>query len=94
MASRRVDGVVVIAATNRPDELDTALRRPGRFDRTVTVGLPSVDGREAILRLHAERRSVPLAENVDFQRLARLTPGLQRRRAGEPAERGRDCRSA
>ncbi len=68
-------GVVVVAATNRPDELDTALRRPGRFDRTVTVGLPSVDGREAILRLHAERRSVPLAENVDFQRLARLTPG-------------------
>jgi cell division protease FtsH len=69
------DGVVVIAATNRPDELDIALRRPGRFDRTVTVGLPTVDGREAILRLHAERRSVPLADNVDFQRLARLTPG-------------------
>ena len=69
------EGVVVIAATNRPDELDTALRRPGRFDRTVSVGLPTVDGREAILRLHAERRSVPLAENVDFQRLARLTPG-------------------
>ena len=68
-------GVVVIAATNRPDELDTALRRPGRFDRTVTVGLPSVDGREAILRLHAARRNVPLGENVDFQRLARLTPG-------------------
>ena len=69
------DGVVVVAATNRPDELDVALRRPGRFDRTVTVGLPAVDGREAILRLHAERRRVPLADDVDFQRLARLTPG-------------------
>jgi cell division protease FtsH len=69
------DGVVIIAATNRPDELDTALRRPGRFDRTVSVGLPSVDGRAAILRLHATRRGVPLAENVDFDRLARLTPG-------------------
>jgi cell division protease FtsH len=69
------DGVVVIAATNRPDELDNALRRPGRFDRTVTVGLPSVDGREAILRLHADRRRVPLGEDVDLGRLARLTPG-------------------
>src|SRR3712207_4790853 len=48
------DGVVVIAATNRAEDLDPALRRPGRFDRTVTVGLPTSDGREAILRLHAE----------------------------------------
>jgi cell division protease FtsH len=69
------DGVVVIAATNRPEELDVALRRPGRFDRTVTVGLPTVDGREAILRLHADQRRVPLAEDVDLARLARLTPG-------------------
>jgi cell division protease FtsH len=69
------DGVVVIAATNRPDDLDTALRRPGRFDRTVTVGLPTADGREAILRLHAERKRVPLASDVDFHRLARLLPG-------------------
>ncbi len=69
------DGVVVIAATNRADELDAALRRPGRFDRTIAVGLPTVDGRAAILRLHAERRKVPLDTDVDLQRMARLTPG-------------------
>jgi ATP-dependent Zn protease len=65
----------VIAATNRPEDLDTALKRPGRFDRTVTVGLPTAVGREAILRLHAERKHVPLASDVDFNRLARLLPG-------------------
>jgi cell division protease FtsH len=69
------DGVVVIAATNRPDDLDNALRRPGRFDREVTVGLPTADGREAILRLHAEKKGVPLSSDVDFHRLARLLPG-------------------
>jgi cell division protease FtsH len=69
------DGVVVIGATNRPEDLDPALQRPGRFDRHVTVGLPTVDGREAILRLHAQRRSVPLGTDVDLNRLARLTPG-------------------
>ena len=68
-------GVVVIAATNRPEDLDTALRRPGRFDRTINVGLPTVDGREDILRLHAANRHVPLAGDVDLRRLARLTPG-------------------
>jgi cell division protease FtsH len=68
-------GVVVISATNRPEDLDAALTRPGRFDRHVTVGLPTVDGREAILRLHAERRHIPLALDVDLNRLARLTPG-------------------
>ncbi|MEX2282171.1 MAG: AAA family ATPase [Gemmatimonadota bacterium] len=68
-------GVVVIAATNRADDLDNALRRPGRFDRTVTVGLPTVDGRNAILRLHAERKRIPLDADVDLQRMARLTPG-------------------
>ncbi len=68
-------GVVVIAATNRPEHLDTALRRPGRFDRTINVGLPTVDGREDILRLHAANRQVPLAGDVDLRRLARLTPG-------------------
>jgi cell division protease FtsH len=69
------EGVVVVAATNRPEDLDAALKRPGRFDRHVTVGLPTVDGREAILRLHAERRHIPIAGDVDFNRLARLTPG-------------------
>jgi cell division protease FtsH len=69
------EGVVVIAATNRPDDLDPALKRPGRFDRIVTVGLPTVDGREAILKLHATRRHIPVAGDVDFARLARLTPG-------------------
>jgi len=69
------EGVVVLGATNRPEALDLALKRPGRFDRTVTVGLPAADGREAILRLHAQRRAVPLGDDVDFQRLARLTPG-------------------
>ena len=69
------DGVVVIAATNRPEDLDTALRRPGRFDRTVTVGLPTAQGRAAILRLHAGRKQVPLHSDVDFDRLARLLPG-------------------
>ena len=69
------DGVVVIAATNRPDDLDPALRRPGRFDRTVTVGLPTAEGREAILRLHAGRRGIPLHGEVELARLARLTPG-------------------
>jgi cell division protease FtsH len=71
----QADPVVVIAATNRPEDLDPALKRPGRFDRIVTVGLPTVDGRAAILRLHAERRHIPLSLDVDFTRLARLTPG-------------------
>jgi cell division protease FtsH len=68
-------GVVVIAATNRPDDLDPALKRPGRFDRIVTVGLPTLDGREAILRLHAAQKRVPLSDDVDMRRLARLLPG-------------------
>jgi cell division protease FtsH len=69
------EGVVVVAATNRPEDLDPALRRPGRFDRTVTVGLPTVDGRHAILELHAGHRGIPIGDDVDFHRLARLTPG-------------------
>jgi cell division protease FtsH len=70
-----LDGVVVIAATNRPDDLDEALKRPGRFDRTVSVPTPTSGGREEILRLHAERRRIPLDADVDLARLARLTPG-------------------
>jgi cell division protease FtsH len=69
------EGVVVVGATNRPEDLDPALKRPGRFDRLVNVGLPAVDGRAAILRLHSERRAIPVAAEVDFDRLARLTPG-------------------
>jgi len=68
-------GVVVIAATNRPEDLDEALKRPGRFDRTISVSPPTAHGREEILRLHATRRRVPLADDVDLARIARLTPG-------------------
>ncbi|WP_353151766.1 ATP-dependent zinc metalloprotease FtsH [Pollutimonas bauzanensis] len=67
-------GVLVIAATNRPDVLDPALLRPGRFDRQVVVSLPDIRGREQILKVHM--RKVPLATNVDAQILARGTPGF------------------
>ncbi|HEU4800657.1 MAG TPA: AAA family ATPase [Gemmatimonadales bacterium] len=66
--------VVVIAATNRPDDLDAALLRPGRFDRSVAVGLPTSAERKEILGLHVRNRRVPLAAGVDLGRLARLTP--------------------
>jgi cell division protease FtsH len=66
--------IVVVAATNRPDILDPALLRPGRFDRQVTVGAPDLKGREQILRIHA--RKVPLAGDVDLRRIARGTPGF------------------
>ena len=66
--------VILIAATNRPDILDPALLRPGRFDRRVTVDRPDVRGREQILRVHAEGK--PMAGDVDFARLARVTPGF------------------
>ncbi len=68
------DGVIVIAATNRPDVVDPALLRPGRFDRQVTVGLPDIRGREQILKVHM--RKVPLAENVEASKIARGTPGF------------------
>jgi cell division protease FtsH len=67
-------GIVVIAATNRPDILDPALLRPGRFDRQVTVGAPDVKGREQILRIHA--RKVALDPEVDLRQIARGTPGF------------------
>jgi cell division protease FtsH len=67
-------GIVVIAATNRPDILDPALLRPGRFDRQVTVGNPDLKGREAILRVHARRISIDA--QVDFRSIARGTPGF------------------
>jgi cell division protease FtsH len=68
------DGVILIAATNRPDVLDPALLRPGRFDRRVVVPYPDVRGREEILRVHT--RKIPLADDVDLSVLARGTPGL------------------
>ena len=67
-------GIVVIAATNRPDILDPALLRPGRFDRQVTVGAPDVKGREQILRIHA--RKVAVGVEVDLRQIARGTPGF------------------
>ncbi|MBI2057442.1 MAG: ATP-dependent zinc metalloprotease FtsH [Candidatus Yanofskybacteria bacterium] len=67
-------GVITIAATNRPDVLDPALLRPGRFDREVVVPLPDVRGREAILKVHSQ--NVPLAEDVDLSIIARGTPGF------------------
>ncbi len=67
------EGIIIIAATNRPDVLDPALLRPGRFDRQVTVNLPDVRGREAILKVHA--KNVKLASAVDLSVIARGTPG-------------------
>lgn len=68
------EGIIVIAATNRPDVLDPALLRPGRFDRQVTVGLPDIRGREQILKVHM--RKVPIAEDVEASVIARGTPGF------------------
>ncbi len=68
------EGVIIIAATNRPDVLDPAILRPGRFDRRITVNRPDVRGREAILRVHTKR--VPLAPDVDLEVIARGTPGF------------------
>ncbi|WP_157721221.1 AAA family ATPase, partial [Salmonella enterica] len=68
------EGIIVIAATNRPDVLDPALLRPGRFDRQVVVGLPDVRGREQILKVHMRR--VPLATDIDAAIIARGTPGF------------------
>mgnify|MGYP001799372948 FL=1 len=68
------DGIIIVAATNRPDVLDPALLRPGRFDRQVTVGNPDVIGREKILKVHM--RNVPLAKDVDPKIIARGTPGF------------------
>ncbi|MDI6845421.1 MAG: ATP-dependent zinc metalloprotease FtsH [Candidatus Saccharicenans sp.] len=68
------EGIIVIAATNRPDILDTALLRPGRFDRRIVVPMPDVKGREEILKVHIRR--VPLAEDVDLKVIARSTPGF------------------
>ena len=68
------EGVIIIAATNRPDVLDPALLRPGRFDRQITISLPDINGRERILEVHAKK--VPLAPDVDIRVVARGTPGF------------------
>ena len=68
------EGVIIVAATNRPDILDPALLRPGRFDRQVVVGAPDINGREAILKVHSKGK--PLARDVDLRVLARRTPGF------------------
>ncbi len=68
------EGVIIVAATNRPDVLDPALLRPGRFDRQVVVPSPDVKGREMILKVHS--RKIPMAENVDWAVIARGTPGF------------------
>ena len=68
------DSVILLAATNRPDVLDKALLRPGRFDRQIVVDVPGVDGREAILKIHS--KNIPLDKTVDLKVLARGTPGL------------------
>jgi cell division protease FtsH len=68
------EGVILIAATNRPDILDSALLRPGRFDRRIVVAMPDAKGREEILRVHV--RKIPLAEDVNLKVLARSTPGF------------------
>jgi cell division protease FtsH len=68
------DGVILVAATNRPDVLDPALLRPGRFDRRVVVGLPDIRGREEILRVHVKK--VPISDDVNLNVLARGTPGF------------------
>lgn len=68
------EGIITLAATNRPDILDPALLRPGRFDRQVVVGRPDLHGREAILKVHA--RNKPLADDVDLKTIAKKTPGF------------------
>ena len=68
------EGVIIMAATNRPDVLDPALLRPGRFDRRIVIDLPTIDGREAILKMHA--RKITLGKDVDLRRVARGTPGF------------------
>ena len=68
------EGIIMIAATNRPDILDPALLRPGRFDRQIQVGRPDVKGREAILHVHSKTK--PLDETVDLKAISQRTPGF------------------
>ncbi len=79
--------VILIAATNRPDVLDPALLRPGRFDRQITVEAPDLVGRDQILKVHAKGK--PMAPGVDLKAVAKKTPGLHRCRPRQRAQRGR-----
>ena len=83
-------GIVVLAATNRPEVLDPALLRPGRFDRQITIPLPTLDERAAILAVHC--RGKQLAPDVDLNDRGQGHAWLLRRRPGEPGQRGRDLR--
>ena len=86
------EGVIIIAATNRPDILDSALLRPGRFDRRIVVSTPDVKGREEILKVHT--RSTPMAKDVDLQSTGPLHSGFYRRRYRQHGQRGRPVRLA
>ena len=86
------EGVILVAATNRPDVLDPALLRPGRFDRRVVVGLPDVKGREAILKVHTKK--TPLADDVESVGGRARDTGIRRRRFGQPGERSGADRGA
>ena len=86
------DNIILIAATNRPDILDPALLRPGRFDRQIVVDRPDRNGRRKILEVHSKGK--PLAPGIDLDVLAGGTPGLHRRRPREPCERGGAARRA
>ncbi len=83
-------GIILIAATNRPETLDAALVRPGRFDRHVVVDRPDITGREHILRVHA--RKVALEDEINLRQIAAMTLGVRRGRPGEPGQRGRPAR--
>ena len=84
------EGVILVSATNRPDVLDPALMRPGRFDRQVVVSLPDVKGREMILKVHMKKTII--ADDVDPLTLAKGNTRLFRGRPGEPGQRGRPIR--
>ena len=86
------DNIILIAATNRPDILDPALLRPGRFDRQIAVDRPDRNGRRKILEVHSKGK--PLASVIDLDALAGGTPGLHRRRPAEPDQRGSAARGA
>ncbi len=86
------EGIVVMAATNRPDILDAAILRPGRFDRQIVVPLPDLDERLPILQVHCKDKRVD--PTVDLGKVARGTPGHERCRSGQPGQRGRAPRRA